>query len=493
MKLDKAAAVATAMKKTTAQIRWSDQQNEFFDALINTNQNVVLVARAGTGKTTTAIEGGKRLVSETAVRSLLYLAFNKSIAKELGTKLGNAGDARTFHSLGLRACKAGLGNVTVDGDKTRKIMSDCLDKTFFGYHSRIAQAVGFAKNANLFRPDDPEETDRLLLNYVEINGLDDEKMSPEKLRDGIYTVLERSLETTDVVDFDDMVWFPMMFGLSVPGKADVVIGDEAQDMNPGQLYLALNAGRRVILVGDDRQAIYAWRGAGYGVLRQMTDKLGAVELPLTTTYRCGKRIVESVQTIVPDYRAHESNGDGTVEYTDVTKCVAQAKPGDFVLSRTNAALLDVALEIGVTGVPVIIAGGIDKQIKALIKKSKAKDLDVFRTWLDMYDHKRRERLGDNEEAVKQHTDLVYCCQRLAEVADDIDHMIHMVDKMFGGDGGREHAVYCSTAHRAKGLEANTVWMLGNFKKDGHIGEQNVYYVAATRAIKRLIHVSLDNK
>lgn len=485
IKLDNRALASAKASLQGSGIRWSSQQEDIFNAGTETSANLCVIARAGSGKTTTAVELAKRLSG-----TVNFLAFNKVIAAELGSRLGGGGrlKASTFHSLGLRVCKTAFGSVTVDKDKTRKIMSHELGREFFGYHSRIAGAVAFAKNANLYRPVDAVGTESRIRGYVLANALDDEKMSTEKLTDAIMHILDVSLHETKVIDFDDMVWFPMIHGLNVP-KSDTCIGDEAQDMNPGQLYLATRAGHRVILIGDDRQAIYAWRGAGYGVLDDAAKALSATVLPLSVTYRCGKRIVEHVQPIVPDFTAHESNGEGTVEYLDPSKMYAQAKPGDFVLSRTNAALIKVALALGVSGTPVIIAGGLDKQIKGLLRRSKADSLEELANWLAVYDNDRQQRLADQDEALQQHNDLVGSVELLMGQAEDLHHLQNMVEQMFS-NGARAHAVYCSTCHRAKGLEADTVWVLPNFTRDG-IGNENVYYVACTRAIKRLVKVTSD--
>ena len=68
----------------------------------------------------------------------------------------------------------------------------------------------------------------------------------------------------------------------------MVVVDEAQDMTSAQLEIAVGAckrGGRVVIVGDDRQAIYGFRGADSGGLDRLKKLLKAKELGLTTTYR----------------------------------------------------------------------------------------------------------------------------------------------------------------------------------------------------------------
>jgi len=87
---------------------------------------------------------------------------------------------------------------------------------------------------------------------------------------------------------------------------DLVVVDEAQDMTASQLQLAIQScrkGGRIAIVGDDRQAIYSFRGADSKSLDRLKGILKAKELGLTTTYRCPKRVVEIASRYVPDFRA----------------------------------------------------------------------------------------------------------------------------------------------------------------------------------------------
>src|ERR1035437_2155016 len=82
---------------------WSFQQMTIFDYFEHGAGHLVVRARAGTGKTTTIIEGVNR-VPETAI---LVCAFNKRIADVLNTRLDNPhAAARTLHSVGYAAIRS---------------------------------------------------------------------------------------------------------------------------------------------------------------------------------------------------------------------------------------------------------------------------------------------------------------------------------------------------------------------------------------------------
>lgn len=79
---------------------WSNQQNAIFRWFESGgNGNLVVKARAGTGKTTTIIEAVKRAPEKT----ILLAAFNKRIAEELTARIGDCPhiEAKTLHAIGF--------------------------------------------------------------------------------------------------------------------------------------------------------------------------------------------------------------------------------------------------------------------------------------------------------------------------------------------------------------------------------------------------------
>ena len=81
---------------------WTEQQNEIFEEIVNGDSDVFVYAGAGTGKTTTIVEASHRANA----RRMAFLAFNKSIATELGERLPDDVTAKTFHSLGFSAIRS---------------------------------------------------------------------------------------------------------------------------------------------------------------------------------------------------------------------------------------------------------------------------------------------------------------------------------------------------------------------------------------------------
>src|SRR5690606_4510771 len=74
-------------------------------------------------------------------------------------------------------------------------------------------------------------------------------------------VLTLMLEDKTIIDFDDMLYLPLILGVR-PRTFDYVFIDEAQDTNRVQLEflkLLCNPRTRVIAVGDRHQSIYGFR------------------------------------------------------------------------------------------------------------------------------------------------------------------------------------------------------------------------------------------
>jgi superfamily I DNA/RNA helicase len=99
-------------------------QSAFGNEVENGFGNIQLVARAGTGKSTTIL-WSLRFIPDT--KKVLFLAFNKDIATELNTKIPESFTnvkACTLHSLGFAAINYNLGKCNIDKMKTSHILHD---------------------------------------------------------------------------------------------------------------------------------------------------------------------------------------------------------------------------------------------------------------------------------------------------------------------------------------------------------------------------------
>ena len=91
----------------------SDQQERVFRWVENDLGNLVLIAVAGSGKTTTLVEMTRHMQGTVALA-----AYNKAIAEEISVKLAEVGSrakASTFHSFGFTAIRNITKGVTATG------------------------------------------------------------------------------------------------------------------------------------------------------------------------------------------------------------------------------------------------------------------------------------------------------------------------------------------------------------------------------------------
>lgn len=477
---------------------WSPMQTAIFDYVERGMiANLVVVARAGCGKTTSLVEIANRLPKSSKA---VFCAFNKSIATELASRLPSNFEAKTLHSIGFALVRRAYRNVRVDEMKGKTIVKTLCQKGGIFIDDRgypdartvgaIAKLAGLLKNMMVTEQSAAED----LCVQFDIVEEEDDITPASKLA---LEACEEAARQTGVVDFDDMIFFPWKLNLRA-GWAEYVVVDETQDMNVAQLWLArrlLSSRGKMIIVGDPCQAIYAFRGADSGGIARMTRELEAVTLPLSVTYRCAKSIVTQAQQFVPDIEAAPNAPAGKVESTTKAHMMKNAKPGDFILSRKNAPMLKICLSLLAAGKPATIAGrDVGATLLTLVEKSKAKTVEDLVSWLAQYQDKevaKFARLDPDvaEKKTQEVTDKVECILALLDGCSTIDCIKVKLDRLFS-DNTPSSKIVLSSVHKAKGLERDTVWMLTDTFRPGKGEEEdNLMYVAITRARSELYYVS----
>lgn len=480
--------------------QWSEYQRAIF-ANVNSGKGHTFVrARAGTGKTTTIVEALKHVPRGSSV---ILVAFNKPIAVELKSKAPKGVDVCTLHAFGLRAITNSLGRFLIpdDGKVIPKLKKMFPKKDDFELIQAVAKCVSLSK-ATL------AHTTEEILDVIDAYGICDEPAEGEEEKEGAVTPVRVAREALGMlewckhpeedgtIDFDDMVWLPVVRQLRLK-KYDFMFVDEAQDLNPCQMAMISRVrGGRLICVGDDRQAIYAFRGADSQAVKTLVDRFEMQVLPLSITYRCGKSIVAEAQRFVPDYEAAEVAPEGIVRHTDVKRAREYAGQregfcaGDFVLSRTNAALVSLALGLAADGRRVRIQGrDIGTSLKALAKKLAGRGTVAFSDKVIEWRLREIERLtlrGQDTQLVEDKANMLLA---LAGVCKTVPEVMKRIDDLFT-DVKDENCITLSSTHKAKGLERERVFVLiDTYKPNRGIEEENLLYVAITRAKNELVYVA----
>jgi DNA helicase-2/ATP-dependent DNA helicase PcrA len=481
---------------------WSPQQEAIFSWFSNPHQggkkNLLVRARAGTGKTTTIIEAIER---DKTHGKILLAAFNKVIAEELKNRLKNPrAQARTLHSMGNYFCTKNWGRaLKIDESRGRRIVRKLVEGS--GTSPEVIKLI--TKLAGLGKNIAPFATEEKLIEIA----YDFELLPPEE-GDATWTVediagtaaeaMKAAAENDGTIDYDDMIWLPVRKHWVFPFM-DLVVIDEAQDMNATQLSLAMGLCKRggnIVVVGDDRQAIYGFRGADSNALDRLKTELCADELPLNITYRCPRRVVELASEIVPDFTAAPTAPEGTVDALGASRIVETPVPGDFILSRTNAPLAKICLSMLRANKRAVIRGrDIGKQLSGLVRKMEADDLPELALRIKNWEISTIDILTKAEAAdssIEYVSDQAETVIALSEGLASIPELEARLETLFS-DNCIGEAVICSSIHKAKGLEAHRVFLLidtlypGKNRPDyvEHEEEANIHYVGLTRAKSHL--------
>ena len=497
----------------TMTMQWSKQQTDIFDFFKQGKGNLVVRARAGTGKTTTILEG----INYSPDKKILLAAFNANMAKELKTKLKNPrAEAKTLHALGLGFVKQGFGNVKVEDREVpwAQRRARLLAIEAMGTDLPNAMVTMVARLMTLGREICPfaskgEDLLDLAYGFECVPDSGDEALGWDinKVCDCAALAMKLAKKPTATIDFSDMLFLPVACGLVKP-TYDLVCIDEAQDMNACQLLLAQGACKasgRVVVVGDDRQAIYGFRGADSDSIDRLKAELSASEVGLTTTYRCPRLVVEEAQRLVEDYNHAPNAPDGIISNIMIGDIAQHVVAGNFVLSRTNAALTKACMELLRNNIRAKIQGkdlgGKLKTIaKKLAKNNNYMEIDSFLTLLSDWEGKEVAKYmkGGREGMAAMVSDQAETMRILSEGLDALKDLIFRIDDLFGDAAAQFGVVVCSTVHRAKGLESKRVFVLRDtfypgrrdkMSKGRLLEESNIEYVAVTRAMVELTWVS----
>lgn len=373
----------------------SEYQQAILNELDSTNNNILVNAKAGSGKTSTLLLIANNIISKN--KKCLFLAFNKSIVDELSHKIQDDNCLiMTLHSLGYKYLQSYLFRKhSVDKSGYKLEIDERRDSSLVRQFFNILCKDSFEQaNCELEKEALNDLQNELIsaiikcYNHVRLNVLNYhdykqvvtfyEKLCPvlasaEKY--GIseyYKVIENAIDQDKYefehpsqdpfdkkyiysIDFTDMIYFPCYYNdMSIPSKVrnylDYILVDECQDLSLlQQKFINLlcldnnynfNNRTRYVFVGDNRQAIYRFAGADSNSIENIRRNFILTELPLNICYRCPENVVKLAQTIVPEIDwNHERKDIGTVKCIDPNQVIKLAQPNDIIMARTNRILV----------------------------------------------------------------------------------------------------------------------------------------------------------
>ncbi len=280
------------------------------EAVLYLDGPCLVLAGAGSGKTRVITQKIAYLLRDCGYsgRNIVALTFTNKAAREMDDRVKALVDKTlakgltisTFHSLGVRilreeAAHAGLKPQfsILDADDAMAIIQDLLATTDRGRLRSVQQTISLWKN-NLLGPDQAANV----------------AATPSEVEAArVYRSYNATLAAYQAVDFDDLIALPaQIFADNAQvrekwqSRVRYLLVDEYQDTNVCQYKLVqwLTGPRAMFTaVGDDDQAIYAWRGATVENLAKLTTDYPTIRLiKLEQNYRSSQRILAAANNVI---------------------------------------------------------------------------------------------------------------------------------------------------------------------------------------------------
>lgn len=478
------------------------EQERIFKFIRKRPENILIEAYAGCGKTTTLVQAVKLLPKDANV---MFMAFNKHIQEELKTRLPENVRCYTSHGLGMSAIKRKYGDkIEFDEFKADKHIQKKVKKwdldSEFSHEEKFRYFRDMKKMLNLCRLS--LTLDKKWIPYVaerhEIK-LDEKRDIPR-----IQKLLDAMTQDRKTFDYTDMIYLPAVDQGLWLFPQDYVCVDEIQDLNRCQIRLIEKMLRkdkitkkytgRLIGIGDFYQGIYGFSAADERSFEWFRKFPNTKKMELSHSFRCAKNIIEHAQKIVPAIKALPDAPDGIVR-TGIA--IEEAHDGDFILCRTTMPLIKLFFEFLLQKKKAVIKGrDIGLQLIQLINDFQTIS-ELIGYWTNELDKFRADLIKAGILNPEDHTgymalrDKVETLMFLCKIADTIEELKQNIETIFTDE---LRGIVLSTVHKAKGLEANRVFIirpdllpLKVAKGWQMIQEQNLEYVAITRAKTELVY------
>lgn len=491
----------------------SKYQVEIYNQYDNTNDNLIIQAGAGSGKSTTILALLERTPK---FKKVILTAFNKSIKEELETRVPQFVRVSTVHSLGYSILRSVFKeNFKVNDKKNVIIGRKVLDlkkfsneKDRFSYLHLISRIVDLVR-MNLLT--DRDKIEDLCLEYgiSVVNGEIDDVLF---LMGELHKYNRKSGHKEFLIDFVDMLYMTYKYvNKAIYPKYNVVFTDELQDLNPLQKYIIENiiaVGGRFVGVGDDRQSIYSFMGANLDSFNSFKNGKNTQVLPLSVTYRCSKAVTKFANTIFTGLEAFENNKEGIVRYGRLD----EVREGDFLLCRNNLPLIESWIKFIRWGRKATILGkDFGDAILSII--TKLSHYPIYEEGVFQILEAKKESLKkmgvekpeftNNYRSLVEKIEIINLLKKefgsFQSVKSHIEEIFIDVDPNNNEKSLEGKGIILMTIHKSKGLERNRVFILG-YKEllpskyaataTELYQERCLQYVAVTRAKDELIFVNL---
>ncbi|WP_067514945.1 DNA helicase Rep [Endozoicomonas ascidiicola] len=274
---------------------------------------LLVLAGAGSGKTSVITTKIAYLIQQCGIsaRNIVAVTFTNKAAREMKERVGKLVKGKaasgltvsTFHNLGLniirKECKLlgyKAGFSIFDQQDARSLITDLMQRDASADDSGVDQIQNCISNwkNDLISPK---------------QALDSARQPWEQTAAIVYEHYNRMLKAYNSVDFDDLIMKPVELFRNNPealqrwqDKVHYMLVDEYQDTNGAQYELVkrlVGDRRKLTVVGDDDQSIYAWRGAKPENLALLNEDYPSLKvIKLEQNYRSTSRILKAANTLI---------------------------------------------------------------------------------------------------------------------------------------------------------------------------------------------------
>ena len=368
------------------------------EAVLCTEGPLLVLAGAGSGKTRVLTHRIAHLVDDLGVApwQIMAITFTNKAAAEMRERLGNLIGpysrgmwVSTFHSMCVRILRADCGRLgfasgftIYDDDDSKRLVKQIygelnIDEKRYpvpAIRNRISKAKNDLQVAEVFAEEAEKSSDHI-----------------SKVVAKVYSRLQERLRQLNAFDFDDLLLYTWLLLKNHPDVLAAyqqrflyILVDEYQDTNHAQYALTqllAAANQNIMVVGDDDQSIYSWRGADLrNILDFEKDYPNAHVVKLEENYRSVGNILAAANAVIannitrkpkklftsqPDgekisvYMATDERDEGRWIASEIEKQHGSGTPYNqiAVFYRTNAQsrmLEDMLLR---AGVPYRLVGG----------------------------------------------------------------------------------------------------------------------------------------
>jgi DNA helicase-2/ATP-dependent DNA helicase PcrA len=473
----------------------------------------IIIGPPGTGKTRTLLgEVDEALQNDIPPNRIGFLAFTKKAAEEAIERAKvqfNFSDSempyfRTLHSFAFRSL--GLKKSRVLGNKDLREFGDILGLRLTGLvNAKEGSVYGYTKgdramfisSLSRLRRVSVEDQWRIMDDYIGWREVE-----------RVHLGLIKYKESRGLFDFTDMLEVFIERGASP--ELDLLLVDEAQDLSRLQWQMVAKlagSSKRVVVAGDDDQAIFQWAGAD---LKYFIGMKGSVRV-LEKSYRTPQIIQDSALSLITRVSSRREKqwasreGEGTISYHTSVDNIDMSEGTWLILARNNYLLEEAELLCRRQGLMYERHGK---------RSASTSSLETIRAWESL-------RKGNTVNYREAQSILLYITGKKLNLLRHSNHTLKDLHTNYGiPENGIWHEVFqkmslyerayliaarkrgekpsslprirLSTIHSAKGGEADNVILYSDMArrtfKDMQMmpdNEKRVFYVGITRAKENL--------